>query len=268
MPQSYQQWIPAILSIAEEASEAILAVQSCASYEINVKLDKSPVTEADLLSDRIIQAGLFQLDPDLPYLSEEGQVFPLTRRATWDRFWLIDPLDGTRDFIKGGKEFVINIALIENHAPVLGVIAVPHQQAIYWAVKGQGAFYQKIGEPARALRLKKGEPSALTMTVSRNIDHLQGSERALLERLPPATFIHCSSALKFCLLAGGEAHIYPRFGTVCEWDIAAGQILVEEAGGQVVDLAGLPIRYNLNESLKKTGFYAVSSADLVATCCG
>jgi len=267
MQQPYYHWIPQIIRIAREASRAILAVQKRASYETKLKLDDSPVTEADILSDRILQQGLLMLDPSIPYLSEEGQIFPFETRKEWQRFWLIDPLDGTRDFIKGGKEFVINIALIENNVPVLGVIAVPHQETVYWAVKDHGAFCQTMGGCARELRLAASEPLPLKITLSRH-GPLQAVEEALYQRLPAATFLHCSSALKFCLLASGVAHVYPRFGTVCEWDIAAGHILVEAAGGMVVDLMGLAIRYNLSDTLDKTGFYAAANAHLAAACCG
>ena len=267
--QSYKQWIPSILNIALEASQAILAIQQSASYEKKLKLDNSPVTEADLRSDQILQQGLRALDPNIPCLSEEGEVSIFEKRKDWDRFWLIDPLDGTRDFIKGGKEFVINIALIENHVPVLSVIAVPHQETAYWAVKNQGAFYQKWTELPKTLQVAKAcEKSPLKIIVSRHQDPVKAEETVLHQRLPAATFIRCNSALKFCLLALGEAHLYPRFGTVSEWDIAAGHLLVEEAGGIVVNLNGSAILYNLSKTLDKVGFYAAADPQLARACCG
>jgi len=266
--QNYQSWLPNIISIAEEAAKAILTVRESKSYQISSKSDHSPVTTADMQAHHIIEQGLRFLDPAIPCLSEEGEPVPFEVRTKWSRYWLVDPLDGTQDFIQGGNEFVINIALIENHIPVLGVICVPCRQEFYCAVRGGGATLQ-TRHTSVSINTQQAPRSPIRVVQSHNpLEQTDPLWQHLLLKLGACEIRLCSSALKICLVAKGEADIYPRFGPTCEWDIAAGQCLLEAAGGQLVDLAGQSLRYNLRSSLENSGFYALATPELARACCG
>ncbi len=265
----YGDWIPQILSVAFEAAEAIVDIDRRNAYQVKKKLDTSPVTEADLIAHRIIQAGLTALDPLMPLLSEEGVEIPYAIRSSWPRYWLIDPLDGTREFIRGTGEFTINIALIENHMPVLGVVVVPAHQHAYWAVRGEGAYVKLATLDPMPIRTRHFQQTPVKVLASRRLNqHTKPDWIALMDRLGQAELQYCGSAWKICLVAKGEADLYPQFGTTSEWDTAAGQCILEAAGGQLVDLFGQPLKYNLKPSLKNPAFYAVSDSKLISICCG
>jgi len=266
---SYKDWIPRVLSVANEAANAILDIYNHKSYQVKSKLDNSPVTEADLVAHRIIEQGLLAIDSTLPIISEEGETIPFEVRSGWHRFWLVDPLDGTQEFIQGANEFTTNIALIEDHLPILGVVVAPALQCCYWAFRGAGAYAQIFGKEANVIHTQAPslQPS-LKVAVSRRYENIQPAWTELIKRLGKFEFIYCGSALKICLVAKGEAHLYPRLGSTSEWDTAAGQCILEAAGGQLIDLRGHTLRYNMRPTLENPGFYAISDASLIPLCCG
>lgn len=227
--------------IAREAGRRILDVYE-RGFEVEEKEDRSPLTEADRASHEIISERLKQLTPDVPVLSEESASVPHERRADWRRFWLVDPLDGTKEFINRNGEFTVNIALIEGDRPVLGVVYVPVTGLAYFASAGSGAFKQK-GEceiqPICSRRFNSGNP---VVVASRS--HAGPETEAFLKSLGAHDVVSMGSALKFCLVAEGTADVYPRLGPTMEWDTAAAQCVVEAAGGRVTDLQRRPLRYN------------------------
>lgn len=230
-----------IRSIAKAAGEAILDVYE-RDFDVETKNDRSPLTEADRVSHRIITERLVRLSPALPVLSEEAASEEHRERFGWSRYWLVDPLDGTKEFIKRNGEFTVNIALIEQHAPVLGVVFVPVRDTIYMATREGGATRQVANEPARPIRTTVPAASPLRIVASRS--HRDNRLDTYLPRLEPYELVSVGSSIKFCLVAEGSADLYPRFGPTSEWDTAAAQAIVEAAGGTVVALDGTPLRYN------------------------
>ncbi|MHA6204433.1 3'(2'),5'-bisphosphate nucleotidase CysQ [Dyella soli] len=244
-----------VATIARDAGAAILEVYGD-DFEVQRKDDHSPLTAADLAAQQVITAGLGRLDGVLPVISEEARAAPWSQRREWQRYWLVDPLDGTREFVKRNGEFTVNIALIEHHQPVLGVVLAPVTGELYAAARDQGAWmqakqdaaWQRIGTRALA------QPPAVAGSRSHG-----GAGTALLLQLIGDDYETRSlgSSLKFCLLARGDADVYLRRGATSEWDTAAAQSVLEEAGGAVLDLAGEPLRYNRGDSLINPEFIAV-----------
>jgi 3'(2'), 5'-bisphosphate nucleotidase len=259
-----RDWISHLLSIAEEAACAVNEIYNSKTYNIDSKLDNSPVTEADFKAHEIIKAGLFNLDPNVPLLSEEGESVPIQTRCHWTRFWLVDPLDGTKEFIRRTGEFTINIALIENHQPVVGVVSVPQLGHYYWAIQGKGAYLRYNG---REERLQTAFHSPLQVVVSRRSYNKSQVER-WATRLPEYNLSYCGSSLKICLVASGERDLYPQMGKTYEWDTAAGQCILEAAGGHLVNLSGGSLQYNMSSSLENPPFYALSNRSLIPILCG
>ncbi|MBI3776820.1 MAG: 3'(2'),5'-bisphosphate nucleotidase CysQ [Gammaproteobacteria bacterium] len=242
-----------VISLAISAGEKILAVYAT-DFRVHHKHDHSPVTEADRLSDEVIVAGLKLLTPGIPTLSEETEAPLFNVRAPWKTLWLVDPLDGTREFVKRNGEFTVNIALIEDGDPVLGVVYAPMTSTCYYGTRGHGAF-KKVGSAAPvAIHAKRYQPDA-QMIVTGSRSHNTGDElRRLLTQIGPHKYLPMGSALKSCLVAEGKADIYPRFGPTCEWDTAAAQCIVEEAGGQFTDMQLQPLRYNVRDTLLNPHF--------------
>jgi 3'(2'), 5'-bisphosphate nucleotidase len=266
---NYHEWLPQVLSVAQAASAVITEFYWKKNYHIEKKLDNSPVTEADIQAHKIIEKGLQTIDPSIPILSEEGAEIPYEERTRWSKFWLVDPLDGTREFIRETDEFTVNIALIENHSPVLGVIVAPILKQSYWASKGKGAYLQIEDEAPQRIHTHKGIRSPLKIAVSRSFHHKdKPAWIELSEKVGEFELIYCGSALKICLVAKGEVDIYPRFGPTGEWDTAAGQCILEEAGGMLVDITGTPLRYNTRLSLINSVFYAMGNNHWATLCCG
>lgn len=228
-----------LIVLAREAGVAIQDVYNSGVIEHTYKDDQSPVTRADRRSHEIISLGLNRRWPSIPVISEEQHDVPLISRVAWQHFWLVDPLDGTKEFIKGNGEYTVNIALIENEAPVVGVIYAPNTDELYYAVRGKGA-YRVIsdGHDERLRAISPGSGERLTIITSRS--HKGPEVCAYISEMEARGYrveeLAMGSSLKFCRIAEGRAHIYPRYGTTMEWDIAAGQLIVEEAGGEVRDL--------------------------------
>jgi 3'(2'), 5'-bisphosphate nucleotidase len=231
-----------IIKIAREAGEAIMTVYGRADFGIELKEDVSPLTHADLAAHRIIVARLRALDPALPVLSEESREVPYETRRNWERYWLVDPLDGTKEFIKRNDEFTVNIALIDAGRAVLGVVLAPALGLLYHAEGGGEAF--RAGRDGRAVPVRVSDYRKGRLKVAASRSHAGRTLEAFLGKIGEYDPIPMGSSLKFCLVAEGSAHFYPRFGTTMEWDTAAAQCVVEAAGGSVTDFSGKPLFYN------------------------
>lgn len=210
------------------------------------KADNSPLTQADLASDCVISEGLRALDLDWPILSEESATIAFENRRGWQTFWLVDPLDGTKEFIKRNGEFTVNIALVENGKPVLGVVCAPALDVCYYAAHGEGAFVQRGAAAAQKIAAQLPEDGRVVkVVVSRS--HADERTADLLAKLGEHECIGMGSSLKLCLVAEGTAHFYPRLGPTMEWDTAAAHAVVNEAGGLVQDRQGQELRYNKSD---------------------
>ena len=240
-----------ILRIVIEAGDKIMVVYRSTDFSVTQKGDDSPLTKADLAAHHHIVAALAALTPDIPVLSEEAADIPYSTRKTWSRYWLVDPLDGTKEFIKRNDEFTVNIALIENGEPTMGAVHAPALSLSYIAARGHGAWETRNGQ-ARRLRTRK-TPARPSFVVSRS--HQDAELQKLLSTLPEHEAVSRGSSLKICMVASGEADLYPRTGPTSEWDTAAGHAVVLEAGGQMLRLPELtPLTYNQKDSLLNPGF--------------
>jgi 3'(2'), 5'-bisphosphate nucleotidase len=248
----------AVIDLAGAAGAAIMQVYR-QDFDVEHKDDRSPLTQADLASHRIIVDGLARLTPDIPVLSEESAQLPWDVRREWRRYWLVDPLDGTREFVKKNGEFTVNIALVEDHASVFGVVQSPALDELHWAARGVGAFVRSGGEDV-SLSTRRPATSPLRVAASRS--HLDERTAALLERLGDIERIGLGSSLKFLRIAEARLDFYPRFGPTSEWDTAAAQVVVELAGGAVLDLEGKPLLYNTKDSLLNPFFLVLGDAEL------
>jgi 3'(2'), 5'-bisphosphate nucleotidase len=243
--------LPEVVAIAHAAGRRILEIYAT-DFTVMDKDDASPLTAADMAAHHAIVDGLTRLTPKVPVLSEESASIPYAERARWQDYWLIDPLDGTREFIKRNGEFTVNIALIHEQVPVLGVVQVPVSGLCYFARAGGGAFRQmpnRVAEPIHVRRLDAGP-----VVVAGSRSHRGESLDRFLERLGPHEIISMGSALKSCLVAEGKADIYPRLGPTSEWDTAAAHCVVVEAGGALTDTQLQPLRYNTKDSLLNPHF--------------
>ncbi|MBD3376114.1 3'(2'),5'-bisphosphate nucleotidase CysQ [candidate division KSB1 bacterium] len=224
------------------------------NFDVQTKDDNSPLTRADKASHRLIKAGLYDLFPDIPLISEEGRDQPFEQRQSWSQFWLVDPLDGTKEFIKRNGEFTVNIALIQDRQPVFGIIYAPVWDMLYYGDKETGAFKARPGDNAIAIRVDTRE-SGLIAVKSRS--HASAEEEAFFNPLDIADVISVGSSLKFCMVAEGRAQVYYRHGPTWEWDTAAGHAIVNAAGGLVAIPGGHPLQYN-KEVIKNGSFYVMS----------
>ncbi|HEX2494246.1 MAG TPA: 3'(2'),5'-bisphosphate nucleotidase CysQ [Steroidobacter sp.] len=255
--------LPQVLSLADRAGDAILQVYA-QQFEAMTKDDRSPLTVADLRAHDIILDGLHALTPGVPVLSEEASAIAFEERRRWDRYWLVDPLDGTKEFISRNGEFTVNIALIERHAPALGVVQLPVKRLAFSGVVQGGAFRHQ-GSQAQPIRVRTPAATPLRIVASRS--HPDNVLERYLPKLEPYEFVACGSSMKFCLVAEGSADFYPRFGPTSEWDTAAAQAVVEAAGGAVVQLNGAPLRYNAKPDVLNPHFlvYGDRSRDWLRT---
>jgi 3'(2'), 5'-bisphosphate nucleotidase len=246
-----------LCNIARRAGAAIMAVYA-GDHAVEYKADHSPLTVADRISHETIEIGLRALAPEIPILSEEDREIPFSDRKDWRCFWLVDPLDGTKEFIKRNGEFTVNIALIEEGVPVLGVVYVPAQDKLYCGVAGEGAFVRQGDERPVPIQVRRADPeTGLTVVMSRS--HPSPELDNFLEKIKVADCLPVGSSLKLCVVAEGRADLYPRLGPTMEWDTAAGQAVVEAAGGRVLTPEGVPLRYN-KESLLNP-YFIVPTAD-------
>ncbi len=248
----------AVIVIAREAAAAILAVYENA-FEVESKSDASPLTAADMAAHHIIVDGLARLTPEWPVLSEEAADIPWETRRHWGRYWLVDPLDGTREFVKRNGEFTVNIALIDQNVPVFGVVLAPVGGDLWHGVLGQQA-YRRDGQTDVQLRTRAPASAPLRVAASRS--HRDARTEALLARIGDTETIGLGSSLKFCRIAEGSLDVYPRFGPTSEWDTAAAQCVLEAAGGAVLAPDGRAFRYNRRETLLNGDFIALGDPQL------
>jgi 3'(2'), 5'-bisphosphate nucleotidase len=252
-----------VVKLAQVAGQAILPIWR-ADVAVSNKADDSPVTAADLAAHRVIADGLLALAPHIPVLSEEDCDISLAERQGWSRWWLVDPLDGTKEFIAGSEEFTVNIALIENAEVVFGVVSMPTNGRCYFGGRQLGAWRAEAGEAAEPIQVRNAPPADGRFTVVASRRHSSPEQEALLAGLGAAVgdlaLANIGSSLKFCLLAEGSADCYPRLAPTSQWDTAAAQGVVEGAGGEVIELDGQPFRYPPRESLLNPFFLALPSA--------
>ncbi|MBK8507242.1 MAG: 3'(2'),5'-bisphosphate nucleotidase CysQ [Candidatus Competibacteraceae bacterium] len=248
-----------VQAIAREAGRRILDVYAGA-FGVTEKADQSPVTAADLASHDCILRGLAELTPAVPVLSEEAPAAGFSERSRWEWLWLVDPLDGTREFIKRNDQFSVNIALIHRHEAVFGLVLIPVSGTCYYALRGGGAHRQPAADqpfqPIRAARVCHYPVRIISSQGSYRTRRLQ----AYLGHLGPHRHLAMGGGLKSCLIAEGAADLYPRFGPTGEWDTAAAQVIVEQAGGYITDMQLRPLRYNARPILINPDFFAFGDA--------
>ncbi len=249
--------LSSVEQLAVKAGDAIMEIYQSDDFSVEQKSDDSPLTRADLAAHHCIVEGLQKLDQDYPILSEESADIDFKERSQWQRYWLVDPLDGTKEFIKKNGEFTVNIALIDQGKPILSVVYVPVQNLSYLAAEGVGVFKRDNGQK-QSIKVMKNSRYKPTVVGSRS--HPSDELKDYLDRLGQHDLVAMGSSLKFCLVAEGKADLYPRLGPTSEWDTAAAQCIVEQAGGRVVTFDGEPLRYNQKESLLNPHFMVFADA--------
>jgi len=252
----------ALIQIAHDAGEAILAHYG-KEAPVEQKADDSPLTLADRDSHRLIEMALAKLTPDIPLISEEGeQSLPYSERSGWKQFWLVDPMDGTKEFIKQTGQFTVNIGLVRDGVPALGVIYAPATGLLYYASEGNGAWKQEKGQPPVQIKVR-GVPAPEELSIVASRDHAGQLVQKLFEKYPQAKTLSMGSSLKFCLVAEGKADIYLRDVPTMEWDTAAAHAIVREAGGVLETLEDGELPYN-KEVLRNPSIVTFGHPDLRA----
>ena len=245
--------------LARAAGVEIMEIYHGKDFGETSKADDSPLTLADLASHKTIVDGLNKLEPRYPVLSEEAADISYAERSQWKRYWLVDPLDGTKEFLKRNGEFTVNIALIENGVPILGVVYAPVLDVCYYAARGVGAFVERENGAVRPIRaVAHDDDMAIKVVASRS--HSDERTTALLNKLGKHECISMGSSLKLCLVAEAAAHFYPRLGPTMEWDTAAAHAVVNEAGGIVCDTSQIALRYN-KEDMHNPEFMVLASSN-------
>ncbi len=248
-----------VIEVAKQAGRKIMEIYE-SDFQVEQKADHTPVTAADTAAHQIIVQELGALTPEIPVLSEESAQVPFTTRQGWRHYWLVDPLDGTREFVKRNGEFTVNIALINDQEPVLGIVYAPVLGVYYYACRGQGAYKREaMHEPVR-IHTRRWEGGRVVIAGSRS--HRGDSLESFLANLDGYELIPMGSALKSCLVAEGKADLYPRLGPTSEWDTAAAQCVVEEAGGRITDTGMRVLRYNTKDSLRNPHFFASGAGEV------
>ena len=248
--------LDSVVRIAESAGQAILQVYETRNLETRLKADQTPVTLADQAAHDLILASLSSLPSQLPVISEESESMEYEKRISWPAFWLVDPLDGTKEFIAGYREFTVNIALIVSGEPILGVVHAPALQQTYYGTQGERAFRKAADGSREAITVRHSSSGQQLRVVASRLHRSPALER-FLNQLDDVEKLTAGSALKFCWIADGRADLYPRFGATMEWDTAAGQCIVEAAGGCVTDLRGAQLHYN-KPNLRSPSFMAMA----------
>ena len=252
------QFIEPLVELAIEAGDAILEVYAT-DFDVQHKSDLSPLTQADMASNDVIDRGLRALTPDIPILSEESGLPEFAERSQWEKYWLVDPLDGTKEFVNRNGEFTVNIALIDANRPVFGVVHVPVKNKTYFGCDGYGAELRSSG--CAPVKIGVADRTAEAPRVVGSRSHRGASLDGFLEKLGDYEMHPMGSSLKFCLVAEGAADIYPRLGPTSEWDTAAAQAVVEQAGGSVITLDGKPLSYNSKEEILNPHFLVIGPDD-------
>jgi 3'(2'), 5'-bisphosphate nucleotidase len=248
-----QQWLTPTIQLTEAAGRRILQIYASA-FEVQQKTDKSPLTEADMASHEIISRGLHQLTPTIPVLSEESKYIDFAERQSWPTYWLIDPLDGTREFVKRNGEFAVNVALVHKHKVVLGIVYAPALNVLYYARRNGGAYKRQDQQAPQRIQTRRLGSGPIRIAGSRS--HSSKLMEQYVARLGEHEWVSMGSSVKACLVAEGAVDVYPRFGPTSEWDTAAPQCIVEEAGGAVTDTEMQPLQYNTKAALTNPFFFA------------
>jgi 3'(2'), 5'-bisphosphate nucleotidase len=248
-------------AVAEAGAEILAIYSDPSKFETELKGDDSPLTAADLAANKLLVSRLQELTPAIPILSEESRQAPWSERKHWQDCWVVDPLDGTKEFLKRNDEFTVNVALVRDHKPVLGVVYAPALQRWYYASSDDGAWRQDGKKaPARIEVREKIADRPWQVVGSRS--HNTPEVDAFIERLGEAELLAMGSSLKLCLVADGSADLYPRLGPTSEWDTCAAQAVVEQAGGQVLEAdTGKPLSYNARESILNPHFIVCGRPD-------
>lgn len=254
-----EHFIDPIKTIVTEASNIVMDIYK-QDFSVYKKNDESQLTLADLECNRIITKGLNAMS-NYPILSEEGNDVAWEERRKWNQYWLVDPIDGTKEFIKKNDEFTINVALITNGVPVFGVVAAPALRTTYFGIQGKGAWKVDSLEKQYSIKVNAPPKSGWKVVISRS--HVNKAAVQLANSLPESEIISMGSSLKFCLIAEGNADIYPRFNPTSEWDTAAAQAIVDAAGGKVINFDLNPLRYNTKSSLTNPSFIVCSKIDIL-----
>jgi len=252
-----EELIEPVAALAEQAGRAILEVYAT-DFDVQSKSDESPLTQADLASHHCIVDGLQKLTPDMPIISEESGLPEFDERRKWECYWLIDPLDGTKEFVNRNGEFTVNIAFIQSNRPVFGVVHVPVQSKTYIGCEGHGSVLRDGGQ-VTVVRVADTSSTPVRIVGSRS--HRGSSLDAFLEKLGESDMVPMGSSLKFCTVAEGKADVYPRLGLTSEWDTAAAQAVVEQAGGQVLELDGKSLAYNEKSDILNPWFVVIGATD-------
>lgn len=255
-----EKLIEPVISIAMDAGKKIREIYLSGQFDRQTKIDKTPVTSADLAAHQIIMSSLNALTPDMPIISEEGANIALSERANWPRYWLVDPLDGTSEFISGSDDFSVIIALIEHNRPIMGVVYAPMTDTCYYAIAGLGAYKRDAENEIRITshHIENREHPLIRLAVSRRQD--PQSVLKLFNSVEQCELvIKGGAALKSCLVAEGVADCYVRLGPTGEWDTGAAQIIVEESGGSLMDISLQPMSYNERETLENPNFIVVGA---------
>lgn len=254
-------FIPQVIELVRAAGAATLPYWR-SGVAVTEKADASPVTAADLAAHHILLDGLQALAPEVPVLSEEAADIPLAERAAWTRWWLVDPLDGTKEFIAGSEEFTVNVALIERGRVVFGVVGIPASGRCYYGGAGLGAWRSDVSGEEQSISVRLAPAQGFTLVASKR--HSSTAQETLLAglaaRFGEPALANIGSSLKFCLLAEGNADCYPRLAPTSQWDTAAAQGVLEGAGGEVLNLAGEVLTYEARESFLNPSFLALPAA--------
>jgi len=248
---SNERFINSTTEIAKDAGLAIVQIYN-SDFDYKLKKDFSPITEADNISHTIITERLKILAPKIPIISEENCDIPYSIRSRWKKYWLVDPLDGTKEFINKNGDFTVNIALIDNNTPIFGVIHIPVTNETYWGSKVNGSFYSNANNDVKQIRVSKNNNNPIRLVISRS--HPSELLNDLLEKIIDYEILKVGSSIKFCHIASGQAECYPRFGPTSEWDTAAGEAIVSFAGGNMVNVTGKSMNYNAKEDYLNPNF--------------
>ena len=252
------EWVEPLLQLARDAGAAIMQIY-VQDFAVGLKEDRSPLTAADMAAHHLIVDGLARLTPGIPVLSEESASVPWDVRRTWERYWLVDPLDGTREFVKKNGEFTVNIALIDAGVPVFGVVFAPALDDLLYGIRGVGAF---VCDGHSRVPVATRQPAAAPLHVAASRSHMDPRTAAAIGRMGEVELLGMGSSLKFCRMAEARLDVYPRFAPTSEWDTAAGQCVLEAAGGVVITLDGAPLAYNSKDSLLNPDFLALGDPRL------
>lgn len=255
------EFIKKVNLIALKAGQAIMEIyDNVEDFGIEIKKDDSPLTKADQAANEIICKGLEALEYEFPIISEENKQIAYTDRKDYDYFWLVDPLDGTKEFIKRNGEFTVNIALIKKDRPVAGVVYLPVKQELYYALEGHGA-YKIVGDVESKISSQTFKETQDNLKIVCSRSHINEDTENFISKYTNHEKVACGSSLKFIIIARGDAHVYPRLGPTMEWDTAAAHAVLNEAGGEIIDhTTGVELKYN-KESLLNPYFIAYGKRD-------